>query len=42
MRYSQGAFGRVFIVKFEDWDDLLMGLREVAARGKVKAGTIGN
>lgn len=40
MEYSQGAFGRVFLIKFEDKDDLLAGLKEVASREKIKAGTI--
>ncbi len=40
MRYSQGSFGRVFILKFEDKDDLIEELKTLAAREKVKAGTI--
>ena len=40
MRCAQGAFGRVFLVKFEYRDDLLAGLREVAAWEQIKAGTI--
>lgn len=40
MRYSEGTFGRVFLVKFEDSDDLLAGLKEIAAREKVRVATI--
>lgn len=40
VKYSQGSFGRVFLLKFEDKDDLLAGLKEVAAREKIRAGTI--
>ena len=40
MQYSEGSFGRVFVVKFEDGDDLLEGLKQVAARERVEAATI--
>ncbi len=40
MRYSEGAFGRVFMVKFEDGDDLLEGLMQVASRENIRAATI--
>ena len=40
MQYSEGSFGRVFVVKFEDGDDLLEGLRQVASREGIKAATI--
>lgn len=40
MRYAQGNFGRVFLLKFEDRDDVLAGLREVASREKIRIGTI--
>jgi len=40
VQYSEGSFGRVFVVKFEDGDDLLEGLRQVASREGIKAATI--
>jgi len=40
MQYTQGSFGRVFLLKFDDQDDLLEGIRKVAVQEQVKAGTI--
>ncbi len=40
MKYSQGSFGRVFLAKFEDKDNLLESLKNIAIREQIKAGTI--
>jgi predicted DNA-binding protein with PD1-like motif len=40
MQYAQGSFGRVFLLKFDDQDDLLTGIGQVAIKEQVKAGTI--
>jgi len=40
MKYSQGSFGRVFLLKFDDKDDLLAGIKDVAIKEKIKIGTI--
>ncbi len=40
MKYAHGDFGRVFLLKFEDRDDVLAGLKDVASREKIKIGTI--
>ena len=40
MKYSQGSFGRVFLLKFEDQDNLLEELKKVAVQEKIKVGTI--
>lgn len=40
MKYKQGSFGRVFLLKFEDKDDILEEMKKVAAREKIKVGTI--
>jgi predicted DNA-binding protein with PD1-like motif len=40
VKYKQGSFGRVFVLKFEDKDDLLEEIKKVAAREKIKVGTI--
>ena len=40
MKYSQGSFGRVFVLKFEDQDNLLEGLKKVVVTEKIKIGTI--
>ncbi|HTP04601.1 MAG TPA: PPC domain-containing DNA-binding protein [Nitrospirota bacterium] len=40
MKYKQGSFGRVFLLKFEDKDDILEEMKKVAVREKVKVGTI--
>ena len=40
MKYSQGSFGRVFVLKFEDKDDLLEEMKKLAAKEKIRAGTI--
>lgn len=40
MQYKQGSFGRVFVLKFEDRDDLLTEIKRVATTEKIKVGTI--
>ena len=40
MHYKQGSFGRVFVLKFEDQDDLLEEIKKVALQEKIKVGTI--
>ncbi len=40
MKYQQGSFGRVFVLKFDDKDDLLAEIKSVAETEKIKAGTI--
>ena len=40
MQYRQGSFGRVFVLKFEDEDDLLSEIKRVATIEKIKVGTI--
>lgn len=40
MQYRQGSFGRVFVLKFEDKDDLLEEMKRLAVEEKIKVGTI--
>jgi len=40
VQYKQGSFGRVFVLKFEDKDDLLSEIKRVATTEKIKVGTI--
>jgi predicted DNA-binding protein with PD1-like motif len=40
VQYSEGSFGRVFVVKFEDGEDLLEGLKQVALQEQVRVATI--
>lgn len=40
MKYSQGSFGRVFLLKFEDRDNLLEELKRVAVKEDIRVGTI--
>lgn len=40
MHYKQGSYGRVFVLKFEDQDDLLEEIKTVAFQEKIKVGTI--
>jgi len=40
MKYQQGSFGRVFLLKFDDKDDLLEEIKKMATQEKVKVGTI--
>jgi predicted DNA-binding protein with PD1-like motif len=40
VQYKQGSFGRVFVLKFEDKDDLLSEIKRVAVAEKIKVGTI--
>ncbi|NMC72784.1 MAG: DNA-binding protein [Geobacteraceae bacterium] len=37
MRYQGGEVGRVFVVRFEDGDDVLDGLTEIAVREGIRA-----
>lgn len=37
MRYQFGSIGRVFVVRFDDGDDVLAGLRELVVRESVCA-----
>ncbi|HOP39521.1 MAG TPA: DNA-binding protein [Geobacteraceae bacterium] len=38
MRYQRGEIGRVFVVRFEDGDDVLGGIVEIAERENIRAG----
>lgn len=40
MQYRQGSFGRVFIIKFEDKDDLIGEIKKIAMEENIRAGTI--
>lgn len=40
MKYAQGSFGRVFILKFEDKDDLLAEIKGLASKENIRVGTI--
>ncbi len=40
MKYSQGAFGRVFVLKFDDRDNLLEEIKRVAVKEDIRAGTV--
>ena len=40
MKYQQGSLGRVFLLKFEDEDNLLEEIKKMAIREKIKVGTI--
>ncbi len=40
MKYQQGSFGRVFMLRFDDKDDLLNEIKSVAIKEKIKAATI--
>ncbi len=40
MQYKKGSFGRVFVLKFEDKDDLLEEMKKLAVKEKIKVGTI--
>jgi predicted DNA-binding protein with PD1-like motif len=40
VKYSEGSFGRVFVLKFDDQDDLLKELKNVAVKEKIKSGTV--
>ncbi len=40
MQYRNGSFGRVFLLKFEDNDDLLAEIKRLARTEKVNVGTI--
>lgn len=40
MQYRQGAYGRVFVLKFEDRDDLLEEMKKFARKERVRAGAV--
>ncbi len=40
MKYSQGAFGRVFVLKFDDQDNLLDEMKRFAVKENIKVGTV--
>lgn len=40
MKYTQAEVGRIFIVKFEDSEDLLEGLKKIIKKEKIKSGMI--
>jgi uncharacterized protein len=40
MQYSTGSIGRVFVVRFDDGDDLIECIKEVARKEGIKAGVI--
>ncbi len=40
MQYRQGSFGRVFLLKFEDGDDLIAEIKRLARTEKVRVGTV--
>jgi predicted DNA-binding protein with PD1-like motif len=40
VKYRQGSFGRVFLLKFEDKDDILEEMKRVAVKEKIQVGTI--
>lgn len=40
MNYQQGSLGRVFLIKFDDKDDLLEEIKNIAVKEKIKVGTI--
>ncbi len=40
MKYSQGSYGRVFLVKFDDNDNLLESLNNIALKERIKAAII--
>jgi uncharacterized protein len=39
MKYQRGEIGRIFVVRFEDGDDVLGGLVELAEKENVRAGS---
>lgn len=40
MQYREGRFGRVFLLKFDDGDNLLEGIRTLARKESLRAATI--
>ena len=38
MQYSEGRIGRIFVVRFDEGEDLLKGLRRFASEKKVRTG----
>ena len=40
MKYKQGSFGRVFVLKFEDKDEILEEMKKVATKERIMVGTI--
>ncbi|MGA7828958.1 MAG: DUF296 domain-containing protein [Geobacteraceae bacterium] len=39
MKYQQGEIGRIFVVRFEDGDDVIGGLVELAVKENLRAGS---
>jgi uncharacterized protein len=37
MKYQTGKFGRVMVVRFEDGDDILQGLTDIATKEQIRA-----
>lgn len=40
MQYRQGSYGRVFVLKFEDGDDLLGEIKDLAKAENIRVGTV--
>ena len=40
MKYQGGEIGRVFLVRFEDGDDVLRGLIDIAKKENIRAGVL--
>jgi predicted DNA-binding protein with PD1-like motif len=40
VKYTQGSFGRVFVLKFEDKDDILDEIKKVALKETIRVGTV--
>lgn len=40
MEYSKGNIGRVFVVRFDDGEDLLAGLKDLIKKEQIKAGFV--
>jgi predicted DNA-binding protein with PD1-like motif len=40
MQYRQGSYGRIFLLKFEDRDDLLEEMKKLAIKEQIRTGTI--
>jgi len=40
MKYQSGKAGRIFVVRFEDHDDILAGLEQIARNEDIRAASI--
>ncbi len=40
MKYTQGSYGRIFLVKFDDNDNLLESLKNIAKNERIEAASI--